>query len=89
MGTSGATSSSTSDAGVDVGAKYEIYSIINELAAGGSGLLFISSEIEELMAMCDRILVMSHGEIVREFARSAFDKQQILSAAFREHEVAA
>jgi ribose transport system ATP-binding protein len=75
--------------GVDVGAKYEIYSIINELAADGSGLLFISSEIEELMAMCDRILVMSRGEIVTEFARSAFDKEQILSAAFREHEAAA
>lgn len=75
--------------GVDVGAKYEIYSIINELAANGGGLLFISSEIEELMAMCDRILVMSRGEIVRNFPRSDFDKEQILSAAFGEQGIAA
>ena len=39
--------------------------------------------------MCDRILVMSRGEIVGEFARAAFDKEQILRAAFREQEVAA
>jgi len=75
--------------GVDIGAKYEIYSIINELAANGCGLLMISSELEELMAMCDRILVMSQGEIVSEFARATFDSQRILHAAFREHAVAA
>ena len=50
--------------GIDVAAKYEIYSMIDQLAAGGSGMLFISSEIEEAMAMCDRIVVMSRGEIV-------------------------
>jgi ABC-type sugar transport system ATPase subunit len=41
--------------GVDVGAKYEIYSIINDLAAQGTGVLFISSELEELIGVCDRI----------------------------------
>jgi ABC-type sugar transport system ATPase subunit len=70
--------------GIDVGAKYEIYSIINNLAAQGGAVLFISSEIEELMGMCDRILVMSRGEIVGEFSDSPFDKEQILRAAFRE-----
>jgi ribose transport system ATP-binding protein len=75
--------------GVDVGAKYEIYSIINELAANGCGLLLISSELEELVAMCDRILVMSQGEIVNEFARAKFDSRRILHAAFREHADAA
>lgn len=75
--------------GVDVGAKYEIYSIINELASNGCGLLLISSELEELMAMCDRILVMSRGEVVREFARAAFDRQRILRTAFREQAEAA
>ena len=49
--------------GIDVGAKYEVYKIINQLAADGAGVLLISSEIEELMGMCDRILVMRHGEI--------------------------
>lgn len=70
--------------GIDVGAKYEIYSIIDQLAATGSGVLFISSELEELMGMCDRILVMSQGEIVGEFERAQFDEEAILRAAFRE-----
>jgi ribose transport system ATP-binding protein len=70
--------------GIDVAAKHEIYAIINDLAAQAGGVLFISSELEELMAMCDRILVMSQGEIVGEFRRDAFDKERILRAAFRE-----
>lgn len=70
--------------GIDVAAKHEIYAIINNLAAQAGGVLFISSELEELMAMCDRILVMSQGEIVGEFGRDAFDKEHILRAAFRE-----
>jgi ribose transport system ATP-binding protein len=73
--------------GIDVGAKYEIYSIIDQLAAEGSGILFISSELEELMGMCDRILVMSQGEIFAEFSREGFDQAAILEAAFREREV--
>ncbi|MCB9121052.1 MAG: sugar ABC transporter ATP-binding protein [Caldilineaceae bacterium] len=71
--------------GVDVGAKYEIYSILNDLAADGAGILFISSELEELMGVCDRMLVMSNGEIQAVFDRSAFDKERILRAAFREN----
>jgi ABC-type sugar transport system ATPase subunit len=70
--------------GVDVGAKFEIYTIINDIAAQNGSILFISSELEELMGMCDRILVMSQGEIVGEFAQAEFDKEQILRAAFRE-----
>ena len=72
--------------GIDVGAKYEIYSIIDQLAASGSGVLFISSELEELMGMCDRILVMSRGEIFGEFSREQFNEKHILHAAFREGE---
>ncbi|HZP20740.1 MAG TPA: sugar ABC transporter ATP-binding protein [Bauldia sp.] len=70
--------------GIDVGAKYEIYSIIDRLAGAGGGVLFISSELEELLAVCDRILVMSRGEIVGEFARAGFDRGRVLAAAFRE-----
>jgi len=70
--------------GIDVAAKHEIYSIIDGIAGDGGGILFISSEIEELLAMCDRILVMSNGEIVANFARDAFDKERILRSAFRE-----
>jgi ribose transport system ATP-binding protein len=70
--------------GVDVAAKYEIYTIINNLVAQGAAVLFISSELDELMNMCDRILVMAQGEIVGEFAHADFDKERILHAAFRE-----
>lgn len=68
--------------GIDVGAKYEIYAIIDRLAADKAGVLFISSELEELLAICDRILVMSHGEIAGTFAKSGFDRERILAAAF-------
>jgi len=71
--------------GIDVGAKYEIYSIIDQLAAGGSGVLFISSELEELMGMCDRIVVMSRGEVYGHFTRDEFDQEVILRSAFREN----
>lgn len=73
--------------GIDVGAKYEIYSIINQLAANGSGVLIISSELEELVGVCDRILVMSRGEIYGEFNREQFEDERILRAAFRENEL--
>ena len=61
--------------------RYEVYKIINQLAAAGTGVLFISSEIEELTGMCDRILVMAHGEIRAEFDRDAFDREAILRTA--------
>jgi ribose transport system ATP-binding protein len=75
--------------GIDVAAKFEIYSIRDRLAADGGGILFISSELEELMAMCDRLLVMSRGEIVGTFERGEFDRERILRAAFREQGAAA
>jgi ABC-type sugar transport system ATPase subunit len=68
--------------GIDVGAKYEVYGTINKLAKEGVGILYISSELEELTGMCDRILVMSNGEIRAEFARPDFDQEKILQAAF-------
>ncbi|OHB63632.1 MAG: ABC transporter [Planctomycetes bacterium RBG_13_50_24] len=68
--------------GIDVGAKYEVYGTINKLAEGGVGILYISSELEELTGMCDRILVISNGEIRAEFARPDFDQEKILQAAF-------
>lgn len=70
--------------GVDVGAKYEIYALADRLAAEGGAVLFISSEIEELMGVCDRIAVMSRGEIVGIFDRAGFEERAILGAAFRE-----
>ena len=55
--------------GVDIGAKFEIYTHLNALAQEGSAILFISSEMEELIGVCDRILVMCSGEITGELAR--------------------
>jgi ribose transport system ATP-binding protein len=71
--------------GIDVGAKYEVYSIINDLAAKGTGVLCISSELEELMGICDRIMVMSNGEIKDCFVKSDFNEERILHAAFEGH----
>ncbi len=71
--------------GVDVGAKYEIYEIIDQIAARGTAVLFISSEIEELEGMCDRIIVMGQGEVLGSFERAEFDRETILRTAFREH----
>ncbi|WP_029030717.1 sugar ABC transporter ATP-binding protein [Salinarimonas rosea] len=70
--------------GVDVGAKFEIYALIDRIAAAGSGILLISSEIEELMGMADRIVVMSRGETTGALARRDFDRERILRMAFRE-----
>lgn len=56
--------------GIDVGAKYEIYTIMNELASQGKGILVISSELPEIIGMCDRIYVMSEGEITGEVEKA-------------------
>ena len=70
--------------GIDVGAKFEIYSITSQLAVKGAGILFISSELEELTGLCDRILVMRQGRMVGEFPRQDFAEHQILQCAFGE-----
>jgi putative multiple sugar transport system ATP-binding protein len=64
--------------GIDVGAKYEIYTIINELAAAGKGIVFISSEMPELLGMCDRILVMVEGRFAGELAASEASQEKIM-----------
>ncbi len=73
--------------GIDVGAKYEVFTIVNRLASQGTAVLVISSELEELEAMCDRILVMSRGEMTGAFDRAEFDREVLLAAAFRQSEV--
>ena len=70
--------------GVDVGAKYEVYTLVHALARDGAGILFISSELEELLGVCDRLLVMRNGELVAAFGREDFDQERVLAAAFGE-----
>ncbi|HEV2035907.1 MAG TPA: sugar ABC transporter ATP-binding protein [Candidatus Dormibacteraeota bacterium] len=67
--------------GVDVGAKYEIYQLIDELVERGSAVLLISSELPEVIAMSDRVLVMSAGQIVGELKAGEFSEERILHLA--------
>jgi putative multiple sugar transport system ATP-binding protein len=64
--------------GIDVGAKYEIYTIINELAAAGKAIVFISSEMPELLGMCDRIIVMNEGRFVGELPIADASQEKIM-----------
>ena len=64
--------------GIDVGAKYDIYCIINELAAAGKCVLVISSELPELLGVCDRIYIMNEGQIKGEKLRSEATQENIM-----------
>ncbi|WP_347919873.1 multiple monosaccharide ABC transporter ATP-binding protein [Paracoccus marcusii] len=70
--------------GIDVGAKYEIYSIINDLSAAGKGVVMISSEMPELLGMCDRIYVMNEGRFVGELTADQASQEAIMSLIVRE-----
>ncbi|SDK19218.1 multiple monosaccharide ABC transporter ATP-binding protein [Sediminibacillus albus] len=65
--------------GIDVGAKNEIYKIINELAVDGKGVIMISSELPELLGMCDRIYTLSEGNITGEFNRKDADQELLMT----------
>lgn len=64
--------------GIDVGAKYEIYQIINELAAAGKGIIMISSELPELLGVCDRIYALSEGRITGEMPRQMATQESLM-----------
>lgn len=66
--------------GIDVGAKYEIYCIINDLVAAGKSVVMISSEMPEVLGMCDRIYVMSQGKIVGEMDAKSATQERIMSS---------
>ena len=63
--------------GIDVGAKYEIYCIINQLVAEGKSVIMISSELPEILGMCDRIYVMNEGKIVGEMDAAQATQESI------------
>ncbi len=75
--------------GIDVGAKYEIYTIINRLASEGKGIIFISSELPEILGICDRIYVMRDGKIVGEMPASQASQEIIMKHIMTEQEVMA
>lgn len=67
--------------GIDVAAKSEIFEIMSRLAAEGYGILFISSELKEILAMSDRILVMSKGQITGEFSKNEATEEGLVAAS--------
>ncbi|MCU1585461.1 MAG: heme transporter ATP-binding protein [Microbacteriaceae bacterium] len=71
--------------GVDVEAKAQIYALVRELAAAGRSIVFVSSEIEELPAVCDRVYILRGGEFVQEVRAPDISSDSLLAAAMAEH----
>ena len=71
--------------GVDVEAKAQIYTLVRELAAGGKSVIFVSSEIEELPSVCDRVVVLRGGRIVEEHFAPHINVDAVLTSAIAEH----
>jgi ABC-type sugar transport system ATPase subunit len=67
--------------GVDVGAKAELYRLIDQLCREGLGVIVTSSELPELLTLCDRILVLCEGRLTGEFNRVDATEQNIMEAA--------
>ena len=67
--------------GIDVGAKLEVYELINRLTAAGKAIVMVSSELGELLGMCDRIVMLHAGRIGGEFTRAAATQERLLAAA--------
>jgi len=67
--------------GVDVGAKFEIYNVIRDLSATGTAIILVSSELSEVMALSDRLIVMRNKRIVREFATTGLTQSAVMAAA--------
>jgi len=67
--------------GIDVGAKEEIYHLMEELAAEGVGILFVSSELEEILGMSDRTIVMHEGHITGELNRDELSEEAVMQLA--------
>jgi ribose transport system ATP-binding protein len=67
--------------GIDVGTKQEIYALLRELAAGGTSVLFYSTDYDELIGCCDRVLVMYDGAVVRELVGTEIDERTLVASA--------
>jgi ribose transport system ATP-binding protein len=71
--------------GIDVGAKYEIYLLLWQLAAEGKAIIMVSSDLPELLGICHRIIVFSDGKISGEVERREFNQERILALAYKEY----
>ncbi|MCF0127309.1 MAG: D-xylose ABC transporter ATP-binding protein, partial [Pseudobutyrivibrio sp.] len=67
--------------GIDVGARYEIYLLMNELAEQGKSILMVSSDMEELLGMSERIVVLHEGHQAGELSREEFSQNTVLTLA--------
>ena len=74
--------------GIDVGAKSEIFEIMSRLALQGYGVLFVSTELKEILAMSDRILVLSKGAVTGEFSREEATEEKLIAASAIGHGLA-
>ena len=72
--------------GIDVGAKYEIYTIINEMAAQGKAIIVISSELPELLGICDRIYALSAGRVTGEVDTNEAHPEKLMQYMTKEKE---
>jgi ribose transport system ATP-binding protein len=70
--------------GIDVGAKFEIYRLLSDLAAAGKAVIVVSSDLKELLALCDRIAALSAGKLTMTFRCGEWTEDLIMSAAFSE-----
>ena len=74
--------------GIDVGAKADIFKVMRDLAVKGLGILFVTSDLEEVMALSDRILVMSNGRVTAEFDASEATQDALVAASAVGHSTA-
>lgn len=70
--------------GIDVGAKYEIYKLINQLAQEGIAIIVISSELPEVLGISDRVLVMHQGKLKASLINTALTQEQVMETALKE-----
>ena len=71
--------------GIDVGAKFEIYKLLADLATAGKAIMVVSSDMLELLGLCDRIAVMSAGRLVQTFTRDQFNQEAMMAAALSQY----
>lgn len=73
--------------GIDVGAKVEVYNLINKLVADGIGVIMISSDLPEVLGMSDRIVVMHEGKVTGELLRNEATQEKIMKLATQREEM--